>query len=63
MYYKIDTTKGQSGSGVYRFWNNKRAIFAVHRGSTSDYNKGVRITKQRHDILRNLQKIHDPPGD
>ncbi len=63
VYYKIDTTKGQSGAGAYRFWNGKRAIFAVHRGATSDYNKGVRITKQRHDILRNLQKIHDPAGD
>jgi glutamyl endopeptidase len=58
--YKIDMTKGQSGSPVYRFWNEKRAAFAINTTSVSpaigsDYNAGPRITKLRHDKIRNWQ--------
>ena len=33
IFYQIDTFKGQSGAGVYMFWNGKRAIFGVHHGA------------------------------
>ncbi len=56
VYYSIDTSKGQSGAGVYRFWEGKRAIFAVHGGQyDSDENRGARITKARHDKIRGWQ--------
>jgi V8-like Glu-specific endopeptidase len=53
--YKIDTNNGQSGSGVYRFWNGKRAVFSVHHGSCGSENCGARITKSRHDTIRGWQ--------
>jgi glutamyl endopeptidase len=58
--FKIDTSKGNSGSGIYRFWNGKRAIFAVNCCEVSpfvgsDYNAGPRITKARHDLIRSWQ--------
>jgi hypothetical protein len=57
---KMDTSKGNSGSGIYRFWNGKRAIFAVNCCEVSpfvgsDYNAGPRITKVRHDLIRSWQ--------
>ena len=56
VYYGIDTTGGQSGAGVYRFWEGKRAIFAVHGGGyDSDENRGARITKARYDKIRGWQ--------
>jgi len=58
VYYQIDTFKGQSGSGVYRFWNGKRVIIAVHHGgpcSSAPENCGARITKYRHDVIRGWQ--------
>jgi V8-like Glu-specific endopeptidase len=56
VYYAIDTSKGQSGSGVYVFWKGKRAIIAVHGGQyDSDENRGARITKARHDMIRKWQ--------
>ena len=58
--FKIDTSKGNSGSGIYRFFNGKRAIFAVNCCEVSpfvgsDYNAGPRITKARHDLIRSWQ--------
>jgi V8-like Glu-specific endopeptidase len=56
VYYKIDTSKGQSGSGVYRFWEGKRAIIAVHGGQyDGDENRGARITKDRYNRIRGWQ--------
>ena len=57
VYYSIDSSGGQSGSGVYRFWNGKHAIIAVHGGQyDSDENRGARITKARHDQIRGWQE-------
>lgn len=57
VYYSMDTNKGQSGAGVYRFWNGKRAIFAVHGGQyDGDENRAARITKARHDQIRAWQQ-------
>ncbi len=64
IFYQIDTAKGQSGSGVYRFWNGKRAIFAVHHGgpcSSAPENCGGRITKFRHDKIRGWQCADGQP--
>ncbi len=56
VYYTIDTSKGQSGSGVYRFWEGKRAIIAVHGGQyDSEENRGARITKDRYNRIRGWQ--------
>lgn len=58
VLYKIDTFKGQSGAGVYMFWNGKRAIFTVHHGgpcSSVPENCGARITHSRHGIIRGWQ--------
>jgi V8-like Glu-specific endopeptidase len=56
VYYTIDTTKGQSGSGVYVFWKGKRAIMAVHAGTyDDDENRGTRITKTRYNMIRGWQ--------
>jgi glutamyl endopeptidase len=56
VYYAMDTSGGQSGSGVYRFWNGDRAVFAVHGGQyDSDENRAARITKTRHDLIRSWQ--------
>ena len=53
--FKIDATQGNSGGGIYRFFNGKRAIFAIVSGEYSDYNVGTRITKARHDLIRGMQ--------
>jgi glutamyl endopeptidase len=56
VYYAIDTSKGQSGSGVYVFWKGERAIIAVHGGQyDSDENRGARITKARYNQIRGWQ--------
>ena len=44
VYYRIDTSPGQSGSGVYRKLNNDRFIFAVHGYSGVSANQGIRIS-------------------
>jgi V8-like Glu-specific endopeptidase len=53
--FKIDATHGNSGSGIYRFWNGKRAIYAIVSGEQPTYNVGMRITKNRHDLIRGWQ--------
>jgi V8-like Glu-specific endopeptidase len=53
--FKIDATHGNSGSGVYRFWNGKRAIYAIVSGEYPTYNVGTRITNARHDMIRGWQ--------
>lgn len=56
IYYSMDTFNGQSGAGVYRFWNGVRAIIGVHGGGyDSDENRAARITKARHDLIRSWQ--------
>ena len=56
VYYAIDTSGGQSGSGVYVFWKGERAIIAVHGGQyDSDENRGARITKDRYNQIRGWQ--------
>jgi len=55
--HKIDTTKGNSGSPIYRFWEGKWAVLALHSTSVSpfvgsDYNAGPRITTHRHNMIR-----------
>ena len=57
---QMDLTNGNSGSGIYTFFNGKRAIFAIVSTEFSpdvgsDYNAGARITKKRHDVIRQLQ--------
>ncbi len=56
VYYAIDASKGQSGSGVYVFWKGKRAIIGVHGGQyDDDDNRGARITKTRYNFIRGWQ--------
>jgi glutamyl endopeptidase len=43
VYYDIDSAGGQSGSGVYRFLNNERHVFAVHAYGGATTNSGTRI--------------------
>lgn len=51
VHYLTDTFNGQSGSGVYIFYNSGRYVAAAHRGTcpavTSNANCGVRITSSR----------------
>jgi len=55
LYYLIDTYGGQSGSGVYRFYNNERYVVAVHSGYnfylTREYNRGTRLTSSKMDQI------------
>ena len=44
VYYDIDTTGGDSGSGVYRFIGQDRFSFAVHTYGGAVTNSGTRIT-------------------
>ena len=53
--FKIDVSPGNSGSGIYRFWSGKRAIFAIVSGEYPNYNVGTRITNSRHDMIRGWQ--------
>lgn len=56
VYYSMDTSKGQSGAGLYRFWNGERAIFGVHGGGyDTNENRAARITKARYDQIRAWQ--------
>jgi V8-like Glu-specific endopeptidase len=55
LYYQIDTSIGQSGSGIYRIYDNKRYVFGVHGyGSTSSstYNSGTRIDSNKFNDLK-----------
>lgn len=57
IFHNMDTFNGQSGAGIYRFWNGKRAIIGVHAGGyDSNENSGPRITKARHDLIRSWQQ-------
>jgi hypothetical protein len=58
--FKIDMTKGNSGGGIYRWWDGKRAIFAIATTEVSpfvgsNYNAGPRITKARFEKIRGWQ--------
>ena len=44
-----------TAGGIYRFWNGKRAIYAIVSGEQPTYNVGMRITKNRHDLIRGWQ--------
>lgn len=43
VHYDIDTAGGQSGSGVYRFLNNDRHVFAIHAYGGATTNSGTRV--------------------
>jgi V8-like Glu-specific endopeptidase len=43
VHYDIDTAGGQSGSGVYRYLNNERHVFAVHAYGGGTTNSGTRL--------------------
>jgi glutamyl endopeptidase len=59
VYYKIDETPGNSGSGVYRFYNGSRYVFAVNTGwswhfdwfNSGYFNHGPRITSSRFSLI------------
>lgn len=44
MKYKIDTSGGQSGSGVYRTKDGYRYVVGIHTHGDANWNKGRRIT-------------------
>lgn len=54
--YPIDTAGGQSGSGVYRFYDfgggSQRYVFAVHTNGGSTANSGTRIDSQKFNDLQ-----------
>ena len=54
-FYQIDTNNGQSGAGVYSFFNGKRSIIAVHHGGCASENCGARINSSKHAIIRGWQ--------
>jgi V8-like Glu-specific endopeptidase len=58
LKYKIDTEHGQSGSPVWRYLSDtgQRWIRADHRGSSGNYNEGVRITGSKFNSLLNWKE-------
>ncbi len=46
VHYDIDTAGGQSGSGVYRFLNNERHVFAIHAYGGATTNSGTRVNAE-----------------
>ncbi len=52
VHYDIDTAGGQSGSGVYRFANNARHVFAVHAYGGATTNSGTRVNGE---VFNNLK--------
>lgn len=60
LYYFIDTSPGQSGSGIYRYWNNGGTtgiyVYGVHHGECwwfGSYNCGARINRDRYNLILN----------
>lgn len=51
VFYDIDTAGGQSGSGVYRYLNNERHVFAVHAYGGNTTNSGTRLNGE---VVTNL---------
>jgi glutamyl endopeptidase len=59
VYYRIDETPGNSGSGVYRFFGSSRYVFAVNTGwswhfdwfNSGYFNHGPRITNTRFSLI------------
>ena len=53
VHYLTDTYAGQSGSGVYIFYNSGRYVVAAHRGTCSaSSNCGVRINSSRYSQIQ-----------
>ena len=51
--YVTDTFGGQSGSPVM---DDTAVIYAIHRGGTSKYNAGTRITNDLFNVIVNLSR-------
>lgn len=49
VYYKLDSTGGSSGSGVY---NNNKQILAVHAYGAGSENFGTRINEEKFYLVR-----------
>ncbi len=55
LYYQIDTSNGQSGSGIYYKTGDKRYVFGVHTNGTSSptgYNSGTRLDSKKVKDLK-----------
>ncbi len=56
LSYQIDTSGGQSGSGIYYKDNaSKRYVFGVHTNGTSSptgYNSGTRLDSKKFNDLK-----------
>lgn len=53
LYYKIDTTAGQSGSPVYRKDSSEFYAIGIHGYGSSEKNIGVRITRKIFYWIKN----------
>jgi V8-like Glu-specific endopeptidase len=52
VYYQIDTSKGQSGSPVWREHNGHRHVVAIHTTGQRWSNSGIRIMRYVFDNLQ-----------
>jgi len=57
IYYSIDTSGGQSGSGVFKVSGTERKVFGVHTGWINDWpygniNQATRINTQKYNSLK-----------
>jgi glutamyl endopeptidase len=59
VYYDIDTAGGQSGSGVYRFWNGGRYGIAVHTYGGATVNSGTRINSAVFNNIKSWKEASE----
>jgi glutamyl endopeptidase len=52
LFYQIDTSGGQSGSGIYAKTGNKRYVFGVHTTGSSSKNGGTRIDSKKFNDIK-----------
>jgi V8-like Glu-specific endopeptidase len=55
LSYQIDTSGGQSGSGIYRIVSDNRYVFGVHTNGTSSptgYNSGTRLDSKKFNDIK-----------
>jgi V8-like Glu-specific endopeptidase len=52
LFYQIDTSGGQSGSGIYVNIGNNRYVFGVHTTGNSSQNGGTRIDPQKFNQIK-----------
>jgi V8-like Glu-specific endopeptidase len=57
LYYSIDTSGGQSGSGVFKVSGAERKVFGIHTAWLNDWpygniNQGTRINTQKYNSLK-----------